>query len=215
MQPVQVDVVGVQPLQAGLAGLHHVLALVAAGVGVVARGFELVYLVARTTCIAVPCKKFAEERLARAVGVEVGGIDEVAARLAEGVYISRETSLLAPQPQSSPKVIVPRQSSETRRPLCPNSRYLMTALLIACAGSPWQKSWHGLPARVFMGQKPMLRCGRTLSPRAAIRQTIVVSILAESVRGQDLLTAVPGGAAKRPDSLSPAAHVPRPPGGHL
>src|SRR5262245_46370312 len=32
-------------------------------------------------------------------------------------------ALSAPHPQSSPNVIVPKQSSDTRRPLRPNSRY--------------------------------------------------------------------------------------------
>src|SRR6516165_4539589 len=35
----------------------------------------------------------------------------------------RLSSFDEPQPQSSPKVIVPRQSSETRRPDLPSSRY--------------------------------------------------------------------------------------------
>src|SRR4051812_40845662 len=42
----------------------------------------------------------------------------------------RLSSFDDPQPQSSPKVIVPRQSSETRRPDLPSSRYRI-------ARSPW------------------------------------------------------------------------------
>src|SRR5690349_7416281 len=37
----------------------------------------------------------------------------------------RLSSLEAPKPQSSPKVMVPRQSSETRSPLFPRSLYRM------------------------------------------------------------------------------------------
>src|SRR5258706_14326701 len=40
-------------------------------------------------------------------------------------YIRRDSSLGAPQPRSSPKVMVPRHNSETRKPLCPNSLYRM------------------------------------------------------------------------------------------
>src|SRR5215216_5355986 len=47
------------------------------------------------------------------------------------------SSLAAPHPRSAPKVIVPRQSSETRRPLRPSSLYRMSHLpgvvvLLAC-----------------------------------------------------------------------------------
>ncbi len=41
----------------------------------------------------------------------------------------RDSSGEAPQPQSSPNVIVPRHSSETRSPLRPSNRYFMEALL--------------------------------------------------------------------------------------
>src|SRR5580700_7247110 len=40
-------------------------------------------------------------------------------------YTFRDSSLAAPQPQSSPKVIVPSAASETRSPLLPKSRYFI------------------------------------------------------------------------------------------
>src|SRR5258708_21069645 len=45
-------------------------------------------------------------------------------------YIRRDSSLGAPQPRSSPKVMVPRHNSDTRNPLCPNSLYRMDAPLL-------------------------------------------------------------------------------------
>src|SRR6202030_2196570 len=44
-------------------------------------------------------------------------------------YTFRASSLAAPQPQSSPKVIVPSAVSETRSPLLPKSRYFIMNLL--------------------------------------------------------------------------------------
>src|SRR5579871_1413094 len=38
-------------------------------------------------------------------------------------YTFRASSLAEPQPQSSPKVMVPSAASETRSPLLPNNRY--------------------------------------------------------------------------------------------
>ena len=67
--------------------------------------------------------KFAEERFARPVGVEVGGVDEIAPASRKASYTFRASSLAAPQPQSSPKVMVPSAASETRSPLLPKSRY--------------------------------------------------------------------------------------------
>src|SRR5260370_11166094 len=45
-------------------------------------------------------------------------------------YIRRDSSLDAPQPRSSPKVMVPRHNSETRNPLWPNSLYRMDGSLL-------------------------------------------------------------------------------------
>ncbi len=44
--------------------------------------------------------------------------------------IRRLSSFLAPQPQSSPKVIVPRQISDTRNPLFPSNLYFIDFLMI-------------------------------------------------------------------------------------
>src|SRR5580658_7797066 len=43
--------------------------------------------------------------------------------LRKASYTLRASSLAVPQPQSSPKVMVPSAASETRRPLLPKSRY--------------------------------------------------------------------------------------------
>src|SRR5258708_19261958 len=50
-------------------------------------------------------------------------------RLAKTSKTRRASSGGAPQPHSSPKVIVPRQISETRNPLLPRSLYLKTTNL--------------------------------------------------------------------------------------
>jgi hypothetical protein len=67
--------------------------------------------------------ELAEKRFARSVYVKVGGVDEIAARLAEGIVHLLASSLAEPQPHSSPKVMVPSAASETRSPELPNSRY--------------------------------------------------------------------------------------------
>lgn len=41
------------------------------------------------------------------------------------------TSSSVPKPQASPKLMVPRHSSETRRPLGPNSWYRIVPILSA------------------------------------------------------------------------------------
>src|SRR5882672_7531669 len=87
--------------------------------------FELVYFVASTTlgrwpCINSPRNDSLEPFVYKlAVSIKL----PPAARNAS--YTFRASSLAAPQPQSSPKVIVPSAASETRRPLLPKSRYFM------------------------------------------------------------------------------------------
>src|SRR5882724_6483584 len=54
----------------------------------------------------------------------------------------RETSSanpsFAPQPQSSPKVIVPSAASETRSPLSPKSRYcILVSFFVTCRYGPF------------------------------------------------------------------------------
>ena len=74
--------------------------------------------------VAIGFNEFAEEALALALVVLVGGVDEVAAASAKPSKIFRDSSFDVARPQScqtSPKVMVPRQSSETRSPLFPNS----------------------------------------------------------------------------------------------
>ena len=120
VQPVQIDVVGSQPLQAGFHRPHHALAVVAGGVGVVA-GSGVGVLGRQDDAVPVVRHELAQKLFAGAVRVVVGGVDEVAARLEEGVVDLAALFLRGTPAPSSPKVIVPRHSSDTRRPLLPSS----------------------------------------------------------------------------------------------
>jgi hypothetical protein len=99
--------------------LGQVLAVAAAGVGIVRPNVERV-LGCKHPMVALVRDQLADDALAGSVGVEVCGVDEIASGL--GVCLEDAGALdLAPQPQSSPKVIAPRQSSESRRPARPKS----------------------------------------------------------------------------------------------
>src|SRR6266446_6315025 len=74
---------------------------------------------------AVSFDELAKERLARAVGVNVSSVNEIAADSRKALYTFCASSLGAPQPQSSPKVMVPRANSDTRNPDLPRSRYFI------------------------------------------------------------------------------------------
>jgi hypothetical protein len=84
VQPEQVDVVGAESPEARLERLHHVLAVIAAGVWVVAAGRERV-LGRDHEVLAVGGDEVADELLARPVGVVVRRVDEVPAGCREGV----------------------------------------------------------------------------------------------------------------------------------
>ena len=84
VQPEQVQVVGAEPLQAGLDRPDQVLAVVAAGVGVVGPGAQAV-LGGQHEVVAVGGHQLPDDPLAGPVGVVVGGVDEVAAGLGVGV----------------------------------------------------------------------------------------------------------------------------------
>jgi hypothetical protein len=66
-------------------------------------------------------EKLAEKGLTGALRVNVGGINEVTAHFPKSVIDFFASFSDEPQPQSSPKVIVPRQNSETRSPDFPKS----------------------------------------------------------------------------------------------
>jgi hypothetical protein len=84
VEPEQVDVVGAKPAQALLERLDEVLTAVAARVGIVATRGQRV-LRREHQPLAPALRELAEQRLALAVGVVAGGVDEVAARVDERV----------------------------------------------------------------------------------------------------------------------------------
>jgi hypothetical protein len=66
-------------------------------------------------------EKLTEKGLARPIRVDVGGINEIAARFPKSVIDFFRVVFGRAPAQSSPKVIVPRQNSETRNPDFPKS----------------------------------------------------------------------------------------------
>ena len=85
-------------------------------------GMAFVYLVAITTLSRWPCMNSPSSfsLVPFVYRLAVSTKFPPAARNAS--YMARLSSLPAPQPQSSPNVMVPRHSSETRRPLRPSRR---------------------------------------------------------------------------------------------
>src|SRR4029077_19517913 len=77
MNPIQVDVISLKPLQTSFDCLHHVLAVITRCVWVRARSG-----VCKFSCehhaLAMSFKKLSEKGLTCAIRVDVGGIDEVA-----------------------------------------------------------------------------------------------------------------------------------------
>ena len=84
VQPVKVDVVGLEPLQTGLQRLHHALAMVAGGVWVIA-GHGVGILGRQHEALPLALHELAQQPFARSVGIDVGRVDEVATRVKEGV----------------------------------------------------------------------------------------------------------------------------------
>ena len=84
VDPVEVDVVGAQAFQAGVERLHQVLPVVPAAVGIVGAHVQRVF---RGEDEPLPpfFQELPHELLAGAVGVQVGGVDEVAARVRERI----------------------------------------------------------------------------------------------------------------------------------
>ena len=82
---------------------------------------NFVAITTRSRLAAMAAEVVADDRLGVAVRVAVGGIDEVAAPVEVAVDDRlRRLGRCDPQPQSSPKVIAPRQSGLTRRPEWPS-----------------------------------------------------------------------------------------------
>jgi hypothetical protein len=121
VHPVDVEVVGAQPLQAGVERQSHVLAVVPYRVGIVPVAGDGV-LGGKYEPVPAAGKQLAEDLLAGPAAVVDGGVGDVAARV--GVGIQDPLALLgsSPTPSCSPKVIAPRKSSDTRSPLVPNAR---------------------------------------------------------------------------------------------
>jgi hypothetical protein len=84
VDPVEIDVVGLQSFEARFHCLHHVLALIAGRVLVRTRNGIGVFR-GHHHALAVALHKLAEEGFARPVRVHVRGVDEIAPGLAESV----------------------------------------------------------------------------------------------------------------------------------
>ena len=84
VDPIQVDVVGLQPPEARFHSLHHILTLIAGRIRIGARSGSRVFRGQHHT-LAMVLHKLAEKRFARPIGVRVGGVDEIPPRLAKGV----------------------------------------------------------------------------------------------------------------------------------
>ena len=84
VDPVQVDVIGLQPSEARLHRLHHILTVIARGVRIGARSGIRIFR-GQHHALAMVLHKLAEKRLTRPVGIKVSRVDEISPRLAKGV----------------------------------------------------------------------------------------------------------------------------------
>ena len=82
MHLVEVDLVGAQPLQAGLDGLHDRSARERAGSALLSQP----NLVARTTSLRRGAERLAEELFRRAVAVDVGGVEQRDAEIERAMH---------------------------------------------------------------------------------------------------------------------------------
>ena len=76
VKPVEVDVIRLEPLQAGVNGLQHTLAVIAGRVGIRA-GHGIGVLGGEDDATPIGAHELAEIVFAGAIGVQVGGVDEV------------------------------------------------------------------------------------------------------------------------------------------
>jgi hypothetical protein len=74
---IEVNVIGLEPLEAGLKGAGHVLAVIAARVGIAFAGEERVFRL-DDEVIPVGRNEFAEQALTCAFVIFIGGVDEIA-----------------------------------------------------------------------------------------------------------------------------------------
>src|SRR6266436_8945283 len=84
VDPVQVDVVGLQSLETRFHCLHHTFAVIAGRVRIYTLRSHGVFASHYHT-LAMAFHELAEKRFARSICVKVGGVDEISASLAEGV----------------------------------------------------------------------------------------------------------------------------------
>jgi hypothetical protein len=84
VHPVQVNVVGLQSLQTGFHCLHHALAVIARRIRIIA-GHSVGVFRGYDHALAITLHELAQEFFARAAGVEIRRVDEVAASLAVGL----------------------------------------------------------------------------------------------------------------------------------
>ena len=84
MDPVQVDVVGSQPLETRFHCMHHTFSVVAGRVWICTR-LRIGVFGSDYHTLTVIFHELAEKRFAGAVSVKVGGVDEISAGLAESV----------------------------------------------------------------------------------------------------------------------------------
>src|SRR5262249_19087961 len=84
MKPVKVNVIGSQSLEAGFECLDHILALVAAGIGIAA-SFSISIFRGHDDFLTVTGDEFPDKTLTRPSGVKIGRINKVAACAAECV----------------------------------------------------------------------------------------------------------------------------------
>src|ERR1700736_2526952 len=88
MHPIQVDVVGLQSTQARFDRGDYLLAVVAGTVRITRVGL-VGELGGEYEPVAAPFEQLAEDRFRRPVGVDVGGVDDVAASVGEQVQHPR------------------------------------------------------------------------------------------------------------------------------
>jgi hypothetical protein len=78
MEPVEINIVGLEPFQTGLQGVHQVLAMISPAIGIGGAPTERV-LRRKHEALALALHELADELLAHAIGVCIRGIDEIAA----------------------------------------------------------------------------------------------------------------------------------------
>jgi len=103
MEPIEVDVIGAEALEAGLNSAHHALAVITAGIGtsILARKCsDVISVLCRDhDLVAMIPHKVADDALGGTVGVHVGGVNEVTALLAiQVVDLARFVFRCAPAP---------------------------------------------------------------------------------------------------------------------